>query len=122
MTAPLNALAMGDFRALLDSILSDDRIEGQVPCPCGQANDVLAVRAGVSVLTWANANQVHGVAGDIALDIAAYGSVAEAASVMDGIRAEMMQLNGMAQLINAVNGASGQQPVQFGFGPDFVII
>jgi hypothetical protein len=100
----LNALAAGDFRALLDGILSDDRIEAQVPCPCGQANTMIAVRAGVTVLTWGNVNATHGVPGDIALELVAYGSLAEASEAMDGIRREIEQLNGMAQMIAAITG------------------
>ena len=104
----LNALAAGDFRALLDTIISDDRIEGQVPCPCGTDNTMISVRAGVTVLTWANVNVSHGVAGDIALQVVAYGTVAEASEVMDDIRREMEQLNGMAQLVAALQGTSGE--------------
>ena len=102
----LNALAVGDFRALLDSIMSTDRIEGEVSCPCGRPNTVISVREGVSVLTWANVNETHGVAGDIALQVVAYGSVAEAMETMDELRREMELHNGMAQLANALGGDS----------------
>lgn len=102
----LNALAAGDFRAMLDGILSDDRIEGQSACPCGKANDLIVVRTGCVVIIWSDMVAKHGGGDDFCLDVTSYRSVAVAMQAMDAHRAEIAQLNGMAQLINAVNGAA----------------
>jgi hypothetical protein len=104
-TSPLNALALGDFAGLMDGLLSDDRIQGQVPCGCGQVNGVIAVRTGCVVVLWTDAADKHLNDTD-ALDVVSYRSVAHAIQAMDGLRSEMEQINGMVQLINAVNGAS----------------
>jgi hypothetical protein len=104
-TSPLNALALGDFASLMDGLLSDDRVQGQVPCPCGQVNGVIAVRTGCVVVMWTDAADKH--LNDIdALDVVSYRSVAHAMQAMDELRAEIEQINGMVQLINAVNGDS----------------
>lgn len=111
-TAPLNALALGDFAALMEGLFSDDRVEGQAPCRCGQINRVVAVRTGCVIVTWTDAGTVHENNVET-LDVVSYRSVANAIQAMDEIRAEVEQLNGMAQLINAVNGAGGQAAVMF---------
>lgn len=108
------ALATGDFRALLDGILSDDRVEFAAPCFCGKSNTVIAVRTGRTVLVWTDAAAQHNSADDEVM-IRAEASEDMARQAMDTLRREAEQLNGMAQLINAVNGTVGQ-------GGDFMVI
>lgn len=115
----LNALATGDFRALMDGLLSDDRIEGTFPCPCGQDNDVIIVRTGCVVVMWTNAATVHGADMDTCFNVRSYRSVADAMDAMDAYRAETDSLResvamyqGMTQLLNAI-GDGGAIPGDF---------
>ena len=107
------ALGSGDFRAVINALVVDDRIEAVYPCPCGISNQVIITRTGCVVILWTDAADKHN--NDIdTLIVVSHRSVSVAMQEMDAHRAEVAQSNGMAQLAAAMNGG---QPVG-----DFMVI
>ena len=100
------ALSTGDFRALLDGILSEDRVESTVTCPCGKPNTLIAVRTGGTVLVWTDAAINHGADTDDVI-VQSFCDLNMARQAMDMVRAETVQLNGMAQLVAALGDETG---------------